>query len=436
MKRVRPGDRGIFSPYGIEEDVDREISNHLESRARELEAEGWSSSEAMEEARRLFGDCDQVAGECRRIGRSHERAEERSAMLEVLWQDIRFGTRVFLRNPLFTLVAMVTLALGIGANTAVFSIVNGVLLRPLPFDEPQELVWVQEVNAHNGPMSVAWANFMDWRQESGSFAGLAAYGSTGATILGGDRPVRAQITTVSEDFWTVFPVRPVAGRMASTEDLQRGSPLVGVVGDVRLQALGQEAIPAVYFPYTQRPYRVAYGTGVVVEARNGDAATLSNTVHTILQRLDPDVPLQFRTLDAQVRDSVADRRFVMLILGGFSLTALLLAAVGIYGVVSHTVAQRTREMGIRMALGADGKSVRLLVMGGALRMVLFGLAGGVLGSLVLSRTMSSLLYEVSPWDPTTLVLVVLALLATALLASWIPARSGTRVDPVRSMRVE
>jgi putative ABC transport system permease protein len=175
---------------------------------------------------------------------------------------------------------------------------------------------------------------------------------------------------------------------------------------------------------------------VVVEARNGDAATLSNTVHTILQRLDPDVPLQFRTLDAQVRDSVADRRFVMLILGGFSLTALLLAAVGIYGVVSHTVAQRTREMGIRMALGADGKSVRLLVMGGALRMVLFGLAGGVLGSLVLSRTMSSLLYEVSPWDPTTLVLVVLALLATALLASWIPARSGTRVDPVRSMRVE
>ena len=126
----------------------------------------------------------------------------------------------------------------------------------------------------------------------------------------------------------------------------------------------------------------------------------------------------------------------MMILGGFSLIALILAGVGIYGVVSFTVAQRTREMGIRLALGADPGSVLRLVMGEALRMVALGFALGVPGALILSRMMASLLYEVSPWDVPTLVVVPLGLLATALLASWIPARGGTRVDPMVAIRAE
>jgi ABC-type antimicrobial peptide transport system permease subunit len=126
----------------------------------------------------------------------------------------------------------------------------------------------------------------------------------------------------------------------------------------------------------------------------------------------------------------------MLVLGGFSLMAMILAGVGIYGVVAYTVAQRTREMGIRLALGANPGSVLRLVMGEALRMVALGFALGVPGALIISRMMGSLLYNVSPWDATTLAVVPLVLLATALLAAWIPARSGTRVDPVRAMRRE
>ena len=880
-----PGKGRIFRRYGIDEDVEREIQLHLESRARELEGEGWSPAEAMAEARRLFGDREAVGGVCKDIARSHERSEERAAVVDMVWQDVRFGFRMLRRNPLFALVATVTLGLGIGANTAVFSIVNGVLLRPLPYEDPQALVWAQEVNAYNGPMSVAWANFTDWQAESGSFSALAAYGSTGATVLGGALPVRAQVTNVSRDFWAVFPLRPVVGHVggdgafdpaqplvavvsegfwrgalggeplddlrleisgrqvqvlgvgpagfdypagteiwtnlvflgqsddrtahnwnvvgrlaagvsveqarqevdaltkrivlrspdATPEYLAEGalvtslrervvgearlplvlllgaaglvflvactnlasnllarganrsrelavrvsmgasrgrivrqlfteslvlallgmgggllmavmvlgalhtlgpvslprlaeirmdgptlgytagaalltgllfglfparrlaglgvgkslreggrgstgpggkrvwqglvgtevalalvllvgsgllvrsfrallhedlglntekaaslsmalnfakyrsfeaevnwyaellealegdpaveaagvlstlpgsgslpnglleldgdlskqaqgaylvasagafgaldipllegrlfddtdgagaahvalvsrsfadrywpgedpigksvsgggmdnlyrerpfSTVVGVVGDVRYQSPGEEAIPAVYFPYAQRPYRIAYGTGVVMKAAGGDPARLANPVRAILHGLDPDVPLQFRTLDALVGDTVAERRFVMMILGGFSLIALILAGVGIYGVVSFTVAQRTREMGIRLALGADPGSVLRLVMGEALRMVALGFALGVPGALILSRMMASLLYEVSPWDVPTLVVVPLGLLTTALLASWIPARGGTRVDPMVAIRAE
>ncbi len=881
----RPGRGRIFPQYSIDDDVEREIQSHLESRARELEEEGWEPASAMAEARRLFGDRESVAGECKEIARSQERVEEIGAMMETFRQDMGFGFRMLGRNPLFALVATVTLALGIGANTAVFSIVDGVLFRPLPYEDPQALVWVQEVNAYNGSMSVAWANFRDWREESGAFSALAAYASTGTTILGGDEPVRARMTNASVDFWKVFPVPPLAGRMGSEgefdparppvavlsegfwrgalggrsiEDLRleisgrpiqvigvapasfdyptgtdlwtnqvflgqsddrtahnwnvvgrlaggvsverarqevdaltrrivRRSPdatpeylaegaqlvtlqervvgeartplilllgaaglvllvactnlastflargagrsrelavrvsmgasrgriarqifaeslvlaflgvvvglvlartvlgglhalgpvslprlaeirmdgpilgytagtglltallfgllparrlagqavgealreggrgntrlgvkgvwrglvatevamalmllvgsgllvrsfrtllnedvgfdandtaslsmslnfakyrsfeaeadwyagflqaleadpavaaagvlstlpgagslpnglleldgdlsrqaqgaylvasagafealdvpllrgrlfgptdgpgdahvalvsqsfadrywpgedplgksvsgggmdnlyrerpfstVVGVVGDLRYQSPGEEAIPAVYFPFTQRPYRIAYGTGVVMKAAGGDPARLSSPVRAILQRMEPDVPFQFRTLRSLLGDTVAERRFVMLVLGGFSLLALILAGVGIYGVVSFSVAQRTREMGIRMALGAQPVSVLHLVMGEALQMVVLGFLWGVPGALLLSRMMGSLLYQVSPWDAVTLVSVPMGLLLMAILASWIPARSGTRVDPMTAMRSE
>ena len=885
MTEERSHRPGIFPRFGVSEDVDREIRSHLDWRTEELEREGWSATEAREEAKRLFGDHEEVARKCRQITRSHRRALRRAKTMEMFWQDVRYGARTLSRSPVFALVAVSTLALGIGANTAIFSVVNGVLLKPLPYDEAQDIVWVQEVNAYNGPMSVAWANFVDWREESGSFAGLAAYGAVATTVLGADRPVRAQFTSVSEDFWTVFPVRPLEGRLfiesdygpgvapvavvsrqfwqdelggreldeqlleigpdlvrvvgvlragfgfpsgteiwstlpllgqsdsrtahnwnvvgrlargatverarqevdaltrrivlrapdATPEYLAEGAlvvplhdrivgevrtplllllgaaglvllvactnlastlvargtsrsrelavrvamganrprlirhlfteslllaflggvggvglgmlvmrglhalgpssvprlaevgidgwvlvytggvtlmtsllfglfparrlarlgvgdvlreggrgntggsgnrvwpmlvgtevalalvllvgsgllvrsfrvllqedpgfetadaasismslsrlkypslreqadwytrflaeleadpavaaagvlstvpvqgflpngrleldgdlskeasgaylvasagafealdiPLlrgrlflptdgpddahvalvsqtfaerywpgedpigksvtgggmdnfnderpfarvVGVVGDVRFENLGLEAIPAVYFPYTQRPFRIVFGTGIVLEAAARDPAALANTIRTVLQRLDPDVPLRFRTMDSLVNDSVAERRFVMLILGGFSLTALLLAGVGIFGVVSFTVAQRKREMGIRMALGADAGSVVRLVMGAALRMVLAGLTVGVLGSLALGRLMRSMLYEVGPWDPVTMITTVSLLLGAATVASWVPARGGTRFHPVTTMRAD
>lgn len=175
---------------------------------------------------------------------------------------------------------------------------------------------------------------------------------------------------------------------------------------------------------------------MVVEATAGSAADLIPAVRSTLQRLEPDVPIQIATMDSLVSTSLAQRRFVMMLLGGFSLTALLLAVVGIYGVVSYSVARRTREMGIRMALGADGGSVRAMVVKGAMSMVAGGLLMGVLGALGLTRVLSSLLYQVSPRDPLTLGGAVILLAGAALVASWLPARAGTRVDPMVSLRTE
>jgi putative ABC transport system permease protein len=133
---------------------------------------------------------------------------------------------------------------------------------------------------------------------------------------------------------------------------------------------------------------------------------------------------------------MAERRFTLLIMSGFGAIALLLAALGIYGVVSYAVARRSREMGIRLALGATGGGVRTMVLRGAMGPVSLGLLVGVAGAWTLSRIMGGLLYEVEPDDPLTLGGVVVLLLMTGLIASWIPARRGTRVDPMVTLREE
>jgi putative ABC transport system permease protein len=139
---------------------------------------------------------------------------------------------------------------------------------------------------------------------------------------------------------------------------------------------------------------------------------------------------------SRLSSSVADRRFTMMVLGVFAALALILAAVGIYGVVSYSVAQRTREIGIRMALGALPESVLAMMLRRSLTVVLIGLAVGTISALLITRVMRSLLYEVSPGDPLTLALVVLVLSGVAGLASYVPARRGTRVDPRITMQAE
>jgi len=880
-------DRGrIFPRFSVAEDVQREIDAHLEMRAEELEGEGWEPAAAREEARRLFGDRREVARRCRTITDSHHRAVRRTKMMDAMWQDVRYAMRTLMRTPGFTIVALVTLALGIGANAAIFSVVNGVLLRPLPYDHPEQLVWISEVNTRGRPMPAAWPNLVDWREQSTSFTGLSPVNDFTTTVLGGEEPLRVSIALVGEDFWKVFPVQPLRGRLttpadhvpgsepvvvvsrsfwqndlggrdldsyslevqgarvrvvgvvpdgavyprdgqmwtpaepqnqsdsrsshnwrvigrlapgtglerareevdaitkrvvaqvagdedpeylatgamaiplservlgdvrtplylllgaaalvllvactnlastllargasrarelavraslgarrgrivtqllteslllallgaaagaglaalvvrgiraaapaflpraeeigmdgtvllftaaiavvtallfgllparrlsrvgagqalrsgsrgnaevsrggiwrflvgtevalalvlmagsallvrsfrsvlaedagfdasdvdvvpmslsqikyASAEedalfydrflpelqslpgvsavgllssvpvdspppngrmeldgDLQKtadgwyvvasegaftaldipllegrlfderdgpGDPhvavvnhafaerywpgesavgksvtgggmdnfyserifaqVIGVVGDVRSAGLTRETYPTVYFSYRQRPFRIRYGASLVVEAANGDAAALTPALRDRLRAADPDVPVRIRTLQSVVRASLGERRFVMWVLGGFSLTALVLAAVGIFGVVSYSVARRTREMGIRMALGADPGGVLRMVMSAAMGMVVLGLVLGVAGALTLTRVMRSLLYEVSPTDPLALAASTLLLAGAALLASWLPARAGTRVDPMITMRTE
>ena len=879
-----PRERGrIFGPE-ISDDVDRELRAHLEMRTEELIEEGWEPGAAAAEARRLFGSMNEVAGDCRAIAKSQLRARRRSGMWDGLWQDVRYGIRTLLRAPEFALVGALTLGLGIGANTAIFSVVDSVLLEPLPYEEPGEILWVREKSLRGNPMHVAWANFVDWRDQAASFESLAAYNSSAQTVLGAGAPLNATVATVTEDFWRVFRTRPAMGRLtdpadhsvgaepvavvserfwqnqlgadrlddvildisgtrvrvigvaadgfdfpagtdlwmrvqeeqqsmyrsshnwevvgrlgggaalenAATEmealtlrlvsdvdddpdflakgavvmtlrestvgDVRRslllllgaagmvllvactnlastllargagrtrefalraslGAPrtrlvrqlltesailallgavvgvavaalvlrglsalgpgsvprlgeigidgsvvawtglsalmtvvffgllpvrrlsrteagtalraggrgsagegrsaiwrglvagevalalvlltgstlvvrsfqnllgedagfdggdvvtlsmslsqakyptpaehaawyseflretealsevsaaglmtsvpvqgglpnyrlqldgdveklgeggyvltsggafdaldipllrgrvfderdaydaphvavvsqsfvdqywpdenpigksvtgggmdefweeprfaeVVGVVGEVRYRALGREPVPTVYFPFTQRPSRVQWEAQLVVEARDGDPTAIVQPLRAMLTRLDPDVPPRFELMRDRVADSVGPQRFIMLLLGGFALLALVLSGAGIYGVVSYQVAQRTREMGIRLALGGAPEAVRGMVVRQSLTVVGLGLAIGLVGVAAGGRLIQTLLYGLAPTDPVSLFAAVLLLGGAAFVASWIPAMRSTRVDPIVTMRAD
>ncbi len=884
MSGGRPRAGSVFGRGSPREDVEREIRAHIALRAEELEEAGWSPREALEEAERLFGDRASIAEECRRVTERHDRSVRRAKMWGSFMHDVKYALRALARSPGFTLAGVLTLAIGIGANAAIFSVVYGVLLKPLPYDEPEALVQLFELRNDGGTMSVAWRNFTDWDEGLESFGGLAAYNSGPTTVLGGDLPLNVRVATVSRDFWDVFRVVPVRGRLTGPEDhtpeaapvlvigqrlwesefggrpldeitlevgsararvvgvvpagfdfpdgselwgqaepfgntsrtshnwrvvgrldagtsidvaeqeadaltkvivqdepdadpafiaagatavtlrermvgssrtplvllfgaaalvllvactnlastlLARGTtrareleirsslgagrgrivrqllteglvlallggtagvalavgltralralgpeglpriddvgvngvvllfaagiavvstlafglfpalrltrassggalrsgtrgntvdprgpvwrllvgievalalvllagsgllvrsfqqlmsedlgfdgrdvatapvalsrikyetdhdharlygellaeleahpavlsaglmstlpasgslpnylmeldgdlsrttvggyvvasagafdaldiPLlrgrhfddrdgpddahvaivsegfaeatwpgedpigrqvtgggmdnfweerrfaevVGVVGDVRVRDLAAEPYPTVYFPYTQRPFRIQFGAQVVAEASAGDAASVVGPLRETIRRVDPDVPVRV-VLQREVVDSaLASRRFMMMLLGGFSVVCLLLACVGIYGVVAYSVARRTREMGIRVALGADPSSVGRMVVGSSMRLVVGGVVVGIAGAVFATRLLRGLLYEVQPGDPLTLAGVTLVLVATALLASWIPARAGTRTDPMVTMRAE
>jgi predicted permease len=211
--------------------------------------------------------------------------------------------------------------------------------------------------------------------------------------------------------------------------------VVGVVGDVRSRSLDAEPQPMLYGNAFQRTSMLGGGFDVVVAA-DGRPASLIPGARDIVRDVTPEGPARFRTLDEIFSASLAERRFSLLLLGVFGVTALLLAAMGIYGVISYTVAQRTREIGIRMALGAErGNLLRLIVREG-LVLTLVGLAAGLGIAYAATRVLASQLYGVGALDPLTFLGVGLLLTLAAAAASYVPARRATGVDPMTAFRAE
>ncbi|HEX2187999.1 MAG TPA: ABC transporter permease [Longimicrobiaceae bacterium] len=214
--------------------------------------------------------------------------------------------------------------------------------------------------------------------------------------------------------------------------------IAGVVRDVRHAALGEPPRPEMYIPHAQFRFwnggGAARGMTLAIHTR-GDPARLAGPVREAVRAFDPDLPLaDVRTL-AEVRsESVARPRFLALLLGAFAAVALVLAATGIYGTLAYLVAQRTYEMGVRMALGARPSAIRRLVVREGLAMALAGVAVGLPAAFALSRLIGHLLYGVAPTDAATFVAVPLGLALTALVASYLPARRATRVDPRVALR--
>ena len=208
--------------------------------------------------------------------------------------------------------------------------------------------------------------------------------------------------------------------------------IVGIVGDTHVYGLDAPPRPTVYVNLFQRP-RAAMTLTLQSDA---DLGSVTPAARAILQELNPEIPARFRTVSQVYSASLGSRRFNVILIGFFGITALLLATAGVYGVMAYSVSRRTREIGVRIALGARSGDALRMILGQGLRTIFIGVAIGITGSLILTRTVESLLFGVTATDPLTFGGVTLLLVGSALLACYIPARRATRVDPMVALRHE
>ena len=276
-----------------------------------------------------------------------------------------------------------------------------------------------------------------------------------------------QIRAVTPEYFTAMGMPVMRGRVFTTADVQGANPVlllsesavrryfpnedpiglritlgwrsvggdvVGIVGDIKELGLREAAEPILYVAFAQAPIRSAMA---VVVRTTIPPASVQNTIRQAVGAVDHALAISdLESLGDAIADSVAQSRFYLLLVGVFAGTALVLAAIGIFGVLSHAVAHRTREIGIRLALGAPVQHVRGQVLRDAMTLAGVGIAIGLVAALQLTKLMATLLFELTPTDPLTLGTVVIALFGVAMLASYLPARRATRVDPVIALRAE
>ena len=208
--------------------------------------------------------------------------------------------------------------------------------------------------------------------------------------------------------------------------------IVGIMGDIHQYGLDAPPRPTVYVNLFQRP-RAAITVTMLSDA---DTRLVASAARGILQDLNPEIPGRFRTFSQVYSASLGSRRFNVILIGFFGITALLLATTGVFGVMAYSVSRRTREIGVRVALGAASGDVLRMILGQGVRTIFIGVAIGIAGSLVLTRTVESLLFGVTATDPLTFGGVTLLLVGAALIACYIPARRATKVDPMVALRYE
>ncbi len=481
MRRNREGWRDR-----TEEDVAEELGHYVELRARELEAGGLSPAEARREAERRFGDRSRIEETCVRIQRRAERRERRRLSMTGWRSDVVQAFRGLVRTPLVTVAALVTLALGIGANTAVFSVVRGVLLRPLPFADPGALVRVQETRPPGRTTrSVSPADYLDWRERSRALASLAAYTRRSANLVEGERPVRIGVGLVSGNFFATLGVSAELGRVFEpTLRIDKGIRQVvlghalwqtrfggdrEVIGrTVRLDADEWEVIGIA-------PAGFDYPEGVSLWLRNpeeapgipgftGELTQLRGAWYfDVVGRLAPGVTLaaaqsELDAIAASLRDEhpkesegagvlasplreeiVGESRPLLLLLLSAVGLVLLAACANVANLSLVRAEGRRRDFAVRAALGAEGgRLLRFVLIEG----LVLALAGGVLGAALAFLALPGLRAMLPAslprrgaiaLDGTVLLFTFGASLLACLLFAAAPALLARRTAPARAL---
>jgi predicted permease len=248
-----------------------------------------------------------------------------------------------------------------------------------------------------------------------------------------DRPDGPKVVLINESAAkTFFGDADPVGKRISIGQAVKDAEVIGIVGDVR-QLPDSAPVPITYIPSRQLPE----GQMIVFVRTTGDAPSIGNALRRAMHEVAPQLPVHdMQTMTQREGLATAQNRFRAMLLTAFALAALLLAAIGIYGVLSFVVTARTREIGIRIALGAERASVQRLVIGEGLVLVAAGVVIGLAGAFAGARVLRTFLFELTPSDPVTYASIVVVLGLTAVLASWVPALRASRVDPVIALRAE
>jgi putative ABC transport system permease protein len=472
---------GIFRKRKMESDLESELRAHIDALTEENIRRGMKPDEARHAARREFGGVEQTK----------ELYRERRGLpfFETLFHDIRFGARMLAKNPGFTIVAVLALALGIGANTAIFSVVKAVLLRGLPFKDPAQLVRVNESVAKGGRSPVAYPNYLDWRAQNSVFEEMAAFGNCEMILDGKDKSDRLDCEQVSDTYFPLLGVSAVLGRTFTPEEnsvpMKHAVALIGsglwqrrfgsdpqvlgkpirlndyeytIVGVLPKGFLGYSDLAEVWIPMMMRdaawPQVAKYDYlhtrdihfhKVLARLKPGVSIAMAQTqMETIAARLAKAYPKENRERGVLVtpatEDYVRSFRSPLLVLLGAVTFVLLIACANVTNLILTRSAARDRELAIRLALGAGrGRLIRqflaeslLLTLGGALAGVALAFWGLDLLVSVLPVTFPSFTHV--SLDSGVLFFVFVLAAGTALLLTILPVLNSARADVNESLK--